>query len=188
MTDIEAKIFITTCYKMIVRIIKQRFNEDLSSYQLRFAEKKNNCFASCGCIEQVITFYILGSEVDDDKNFILEAIIHELTHAICFRYGVTSPFFGGEHDLTFAFTCYSLQKKILGKNSNFFREYDIHEELGFKNLKVDEVMLTNIIKKNKFSTVKELLKKTFGYAEYVRKKILKTETFEEWNGYPFCEN
>lgn len=182
---------ITKAYIAIVQMIYVRFGEDLSDYELCFDVEKNGSYAECNAPDKKITFFVLGSRNELHcpkyiKNFTLECIIHELTHAICDRYdldlGDNNKYFmmfRDAHNIPFALVCYCLQREILGKRWEFYREYDFHEEEGIENLELDDFKISRLIRRMRFETVSDLAEQAKEMAHYVRVKILKTKTVAE---------
>lgn len=183
MDDEEMKICITEEYIRIINIIKDKYDEDLSYCELKFSTPNEKALANYNFLNAEITFFILGGKYKDYKNIkeiLIDAILHELAHAITDKYKLINTFFEDCHNISFGIVYYCLQREITGKTDGFYREYDMGEEFHIKSKKVDRKELDGLINHIKFDSINVLAAKSFKYAEYVREKILKTMTYKQW--------
>jgi hypothetical protein len=189
------KDFITKYHKEAIDVMKDRFNEDLSNYNIVFDNvKEDGCsLATCDNENKTITYYMDNWDIDRLNEHelikqILEAIIHEQAHAICYKYGLCMEFNPkciDHHNISFALVVGCLEREILKKSTDLYNPYNLSQELGIleRKIQVNPKAFENRIKSIKFNTIEQLSKQAFSYAENVREKY-KLLTHKQFNRKP----
>lgn len=145
--------------------IHEEEGKELSNVALKFAaEKNNNAYAWANSHDSEITFNLCKMLEPQ----ILLVAIHELAHIICSRY----IRFGMQHCLEFAIICYCIQYKSRARTEDFFRAYDIREEISKPFLSINSVEFDSLITCLNWNSLRELAEKSVNLANQIRKRAV----------------
>lgn len=141
----------------------QEEQEFLNTISLRFEAGYSNFLAMAHYNENAITYNLISEQ----EGRIERTLIHELAHLIAHKFNIKS-----NHSLEFAILNYCLQNTISRGSTNFFRSYDIHEDVAYPYLSVNSYLFDILIKEIKFTSLKDLCQKAQNMANMIRKQAI----------------